>query len=199
MEAARLFDLLLEAIERVYQRLAVFLLSFLGYTGFYWVLPGFTEFGSLFTDFTRFYRVLPSFTEFSSLFIEFYYIILGFTGFYRVLPSLVVYLLNFTRLYWVLPSFTEFGIPFNELTRFLLGFTGFYRVLPGYTEFYLVLPSKAVFLVEREDQFGCSRFFSLVCLLVLAKKKKHTPQVSGTSANEAPPIRKYGGNVWRCR
>ena len=73
-----------------------FFIMWQGFTGFYWVLPGFTGF---LLGFIEFYWVLLGFTGFnwvSSSLTGFDWVLSSFTGFYRVL-------LGF---YWVLQGFT---------------------------------------------------------------------------------------------
>ena len=74
------------------------------FTGFYWVLLGFTREGLLIvTGFTGFFWVLLGV-------IRFYWVLLGFTGFYWVLPASI-------GSYLGLPSFYEFPSLLSALWR----------------------------------------------------------------------------------
>ena len=93
----------------------------LGFTEFYRVLQGLTEFR----------WVVPSLTGFYSSFVGFIWVLLGFTRFHRVLLGFHWILLGFTGFFWVLSGFTWFYLV-------LPGLTGFYRVLLGSTRFHWV-------------------------------------------------------------
>ena len=97
------------------------------FTGFYWVLLGFTGFHVVFNGF---YWVLQVFTGFYVDFNGFYWVLLGFTGFYRVS-------LGFTGFYWVL-------LRFSASYSVLLGFGVFLpvgvdfwgRIFRGFVPFF---------------------------------------------------------------
>ena len=115
------FYLVLTGFDRV---LLGFYLVLLGFTGFYWVLPSYTEFLPNFTGFycvlLGFYRVLLGFTGFKLLipsFTEFHLILLVLTGSYLVLPRLTVLYGLFSGLHWLLPSILPSFHRFVDLHR----------------------------------------------------------------------------------
>ena len=92
------------------------------YTGFYWVLLGFSDY----------YRNLPKAIGFYQVLLLFYFIWLSFTGFYWDLTGS-------TGFYWVVLDFTWILPVFTGFYPFLLDFIGIYCVLPGVSGFYWVL------------------------------------------------------------
>ncbi len=88
----------------------------MGFTGFYWFLPGFLGFTESSSGFSQ--DVLPSFTEF-------YWVSLGSTRFYRGLSDFHLIFPSFTGVNYVLPNFTGF-------LRILLSIGGFYQVFTGF-------------------------------------------------------------------